>query len=229
MSQPEQTPSRPHFWFRKGDTLDTPLSRLRAHLHVSLKDHGILRSVWSNLEEIAPGVWRSNHPSPQRLRRYRAMGIKTVLNLRGANGNAPYMLEKEACDRLGLTLVSNAINARALRPAADYLALLDLFETLPHPIVFHCKSGADRAGLTSSFYLLHMCGASIAEAKKMLNWRYVHLKSTRAGILDALLDSYEADFAREALPLKHWLETRYDPEAITTEFIRQRSRDVARK
>ncbi|WP_114284561.1 tyrosine-protein phosphatase [Candidatus Halocynthiibacter alkanivorans] len=229
MSQPEQTPSRPHFWFRKGDTLDTPFGRLRAHLHVSLKDHGILRALWSNLEEIAPGVWRSNHPSPKRLQRYRDMGIKTVLNLRGANGNAPYLLEREACERLGLPLVSQPINARALRPAADYLALLDLFETLPRPFVFHCKSGADRAGLTSAFYLLHMRGASIAEAKKMLNWRYVHLKFTRAGILDALLESYEADFAREALPLKQWLETRYDAGAITAEFTRQRNRPVARK
>jgi protein tyrosine/serine phosphatase len=227
MSQPDQTPSRPHFWFRKGDTIDTPSGRLRAHLHMQLKDHGYLRALWNNLQQIAPGVWRSNQPSPGRLRRYRDMGIKTVLNLRGANGNAPYLLEKDACDRLGLTLVSRAINARALRPAADYLALLDLFETMAAPVVFHCKSGADRAGLASAFYLLHMRGASIADAKKMLNWRYVHLKFTRAGILDALLASYEADFAREAMPLKQWLETRYDAAAVTAEFNRQRNGSVA--
>ena len=42
-----------------------------------------LRFFYHNQAEVAPGVFRSNQPSPDRLNTWAKSGIKTVINLRG--------------------------------------------------------------------------------------------------------------------------------------------------
>ena len=207
-----------------GTDISTPAARRRAYLHFHLLDHGILRSFWSNLAQISPGVWRSNQPSPKRLRKYKRMGIKTILNLRGENGKSPYLFEREACTATGLTLVNRNMNARALVPAPMLLDLLEKFETIERPFVMHCKSGADRAGLASALYLLHMENLPVTEAKKQLSIRFLHLRSFRTGILDHFLDAYEHDQKTDPLPIRTWIETRYDRDTLTAEFNAKRAR-----
>ena len=201
-----------------GRDLSTPAGRFAAWVHFHLFDHGILRTVWSNLDEVAPGVWRSNQPSPRRLERYRRMGIHTILNLRGTKDGSSYLFEREAADRLGMKMINIRIFARKLVPAEDLLQLLDIFETIDRPFVMHCKSGADRAGIASALWLLHMEGRPVEEARKHLHWRYVHLDFTDTGILDHLLDAYAQDTATAPMPIRDWIATRYDPKALTRSF-----------
>jgi len=209
---------------RVGTDLSYPGARRRAYLHFHLVDHGILRTFWTNLHEISPGIWRSNQPSPRRLHRYKKTGIVSVLNLRGENLNSPYLLEKEACDAVGLTLRSQALSARQLVSQRILLALLDNFETLERPFVMHCKSGADRAGLAAALYLLHIEGAPITTAKKQLSFKFLHFRSFHTGILDHMLGAYEADNAKNPMPIRKWLETRYDAKKLTAEFDAKRGR-----
>ncbi|RPE70968.1 tyrosine phosphatase family protein [Pacificibacter maritimus] len=204
-----------------GNDVSTPRTRRLAMWHFYLFDHAFLRDLWQNLWEIAPGVWRSNQPSPKRLKKYKRMGIETVLSLRGdPNKRISFMLlEKQACEELGIELITTSLSARSLAQKETYLDLLDLLETLKKPFLFHCKSGADRAGLVSALYLLHIEGASIDEARKQLNWRYMHLKSTKTGVLDHMLDCYEADTKRLGdMPIRTWFESHYDRAAITSTF-----------
>lgn len=209
----------------EGD-IATPAGRRAAFWHFQLMDHAFLRMVWTNLHQIAPGAWRSNQPDPRRLRRYRDMGIRTVLSLRGDNPSSHYLFEAEACRALGLTLVTRRISARSLAPREDLLALLDLFETLERPFVMHCKSGADRSGLAAALYLLHIEGASVAEARRMLHWRFVHFRNSDSGVLDQMLDAYEADTAATPMPIRQWIDTRYDPRAIEARFRARRGRSA---
>jgi len=51
--------------------------RRRAFWANQFLDHAILRHVWSNFDQIAPGVYRSNQPGHWRLKRYAKMGIHT--------------------------------------------------------------------------------------------------------------------------------------------------------
>ena len=81
-----------------GTDISTPALRRQAWWHFHLADHGFLRVLWTNLYEIAPGVWRSNQPSPARLKRYHQMGIRTILNLRGKDRYSYYLFEHEAAD-----------------------------------------------------------------------------------------------------------------------------------
>ena len=206
-----------------GKDISTPSARRRAKLHFHLVDHGILRTFWTNLFEIAPGVWRSNQPSPKRLDVYRKMGIKTVLNLRGQTSRSPYLFEEVACRELGLKLINHKLSARKLVGKKELLSLLDTFETIEKPFVMHCKSGADRAGLAAALYLLHIEGASIKEAKKQLSFKYIHLSHTQTGILDQILKAYAADTRDAPMPIRKWIEKRYDKKRLQNDFAQRRA------
>ncbi|WP_394707335.1 tyrosine-protein phosphatase [uncultured Celeribacter sp.] len=195
-----------------GNDVSTRRTRHMAMWHFHLFDHAFLRGLWTNLYEIAPGVWRSNQPSPKRIERYAKMGIKTILSLRGEKEVSFSLLERQACETYGITLVTtNKAAARGALSGKDYVELIDLLASLEKPFLIHCKSGADRAGLASALYLLHCEGASIQEAKKMLSWRFLHLKSTKTGILDYILRLYEKDLNTNGpIPIRDWFLTRYD-------------------
>ncbi|MBK1634643.1 phosphatase domain-containing protein [Rhodovulum adriaticum] len=200
--------------------ISTPAGRRAAFWHFQLMDHAFLRILWTNLHEIAPGIWRSNQPDRRRLHRYHAMGIRTVVSLRAATPSSHMLFEQETCAELGMTFLTATIRARRLLPPERYLALLDIFETAERPLLFHCKSGADRAGLAAALYLMHIEGKSVEEAAKMLSPRYLHSRNTRTGILDHMLAAYAADTADRPMPIREWLETRYDAAAITEDFKR---------
>lgn len=203
--------------------ISTPGGRRAAFWHFQLMDHAFLRIFWTNLHEIAPGVWRSNQPDRQRLHRYHAMGIRTVLSLRGATPSSHLLFEQETCDQLGMTFLTASIVARRLLGPEPYLDLLDIFETAERPLLFHCKSGADRAGLAAALYLMHIEGKPVAEAAKMLAPRYLHLRNSATGILDHMLCAYADDTQAAPMPIRQWLETRFDGDAIAADFARWRA------
>lgn len=198
--------------------LSTPELRRRANIYNLWFDHAILRTFWTNLFEIAPGVWRSNHPTHKRFAQMKAKGITHVLNLRGAAGAAHYLTERESCRELGLTLVDCNLNARRAVPAEAILKVIDTFRTIERPFVMHCKSGADRAGFASAIYLMVIEGRPVEEARKMLSLKYIHIRQSKTGILDYILDQYAARNAASPIGFEDWIRTEYDPEALTAGF-----------
>ncbi|QPM89014.1 tyrosine-protein phosphatase [Pseudooceanicola algae] len=204
--------------------LSTPENRRRAAIYNDWFDHAILRKVWTNFFLIAPDVWRSNHPTHVRFEKMKALGIKSVLNLRGAGGAAHYLTEKESCEALGLTLVDRNLYAREAASAEEILSVIEAFRSIEKPFVMHCKSGADRAGFASAIYLLVIEGRPVAEAQKMLSAKYVHFRWTKTGILDHILDSYAARNARDPIGFEDWVKTEYDPKALQAEFDARKSR-----
>lgn len=209
-----------------GRDISTPLGRLSAFVHFQLMDHAFLRILWTNMAQIAPGVWRSNQPSPRRLARYKRMGIKTIVSLRGENRASHHLFEEEACQKLGLDLWIAGFNARKAPGRQKILHLLDVLETTPKPFLMHCKSGADRAGLASALYLMHVEGRPLEEARKQLSFRFLHLKSTATGIMDHILECYETDTTERPMPVREWFETRYDRDAVTASFARLHGKEA---
>ncbi len=200
---------------RYNTDLSTPEARRRAQIYMRWFDHEILRGVWHNEHEIAPGVWRSNHPTEARLHALKARGIHTILSLRGHSDAAHNLIERDICARLGLTLRAVELSARAAPARQAVLGLIDEFRQIAPPFLMHCKSGADRAGFASAVYLLTMRNASLTEARGMLSWRYWHFARGASGVLDHILDLYEAsgctDFAR-------WIATEYDAAEAQRSF-----------
>ena len=198
-----------------GTDISSASGRRAAKWHFYASDHGFLRGLWTNQFEIAPGVWRSNQPSQARIRTLKERGINTILNLRGQDKFSFYLFEAEACHALNITLIDHKIYARSLVPRDRFMELFEIFDRIDKPFLLHCKSGADRAGLVSALWLLDQEGATIDHAKTMLSFKYVHLKNTKTGVLDHLLDIYEAD---DPMPIRQWFATRYDPALITASF-----------
>jgi protein tyrosine phosphatase (PTP) superfamily phosphohydrolase (DUF442 family) len=203
-----------------GKDLSTPRGRMLAHLHFHLADHQFLRAMYANRTQVAPGVWRSNQPSPRRLRDLHRRGFRTILTLRGQTKHSFALLEAEACDALGLRLVTLGMSATSLSPRARMLELLDVFDEVERPFLIHCKSGADRTGLAAAMYLLHYDLADVDKAAQQLHWRFMHYQSSRAGILDHAIRAFGR--ARVAaggnLALRDWLTDSYDPKALTAEW-----------
>lgn len=193
--------------------------RLKVILHFYIFDHALIRTFWTNLFEIAPGVWRSNQPSVRRITSYSKMGIKTILNLRGTSNAGRYLMEEEACRNRNIKLVNITLSARTAAPKEKYLELLKIFETLEKPFLIHCKSGADRAGIVSAFYLLHVEKLPLIIARRQLSLRYAHIKWIRTGVLDYILDAYEADMdCFGQMELSVWLTNYYDSKKIMATF-----------
>lgn len=194
--------------------LSTPDNRRRALIWSRWLDHGILRIRWTNQFQVAPGVWRSNHPPQSRFARIKAMGIDTVLTLRGVSGNPSDLLEREACAAHGITLHAIALQARAAPTPAQIAALISLFRSLPRPFLMHCKSGADRAGFASAVYLMVMQGEPVQTARAMLSWRFLHFSWSKTGVLDRVLDQYAARNATAPIGFEVWAATEYDPGTV---------------
>ena len=201
-----------------GHDIDDPVERRRSEWHLDWLDHGILRRRWHNFAQVAPGVYRSNHPNHKRFAAYADLGIKTVLNLRGQAKQPHYLFEVESCERLGLTLVNVQMAARRAPERRELLDLLDAFATMERPFLMHCKSGADRTGLAAAIYLMIYEGADIATARRQLSFRFVHIRRTSTGILDHFLDVYAARAAQSPITIDAWIRDEYDRDALTRSF-----------
>lgn len=201
----------------RGDLISTR-GRALAWADSLLVDHGLLRVAWSNFATVVPGrLYRSNHPTPRRLARLvRRHGVRTVINLRGPCGNGSDALSRAAAARLGIAFVDAPLSSGRAPQRAEVLTLATALSRSAEPILVHCKSGADRAGLAAALFLL-LHGATTAEALRQLSWRHGHWHRSRAGVLDAFLLAY----AREAegrLPFLDWLRTEYDAATLGAAF-----------
>lgn len=195
-----------------------PEQRKKSEFFTDWIDHGILRYRWHNFFEFAPGMYRSNHPNHARFSEYADLGIKNILNLRGANGLSPYVFEVESCEKLGLNLIDHGMSARSAPSTETLVGVMDILETLDGPTLLHCKSGADRTGIVSAIYKLHILNAPFEEARMMLSIKFLHLNFTKTGILDYVIDCYSKHIAHTPMSFKDWVLNEYDQEASAAAF-----------
>jgi protein tyrosine/serine phosphatase len=194
--------------------------RFLAYLDMLFVDHGIFRIIYNNLYALPGGLYRCSHPSPGQIRRYqRRYGIRTVINLRGADKTRRYALEEQTCAELGIQLVNcKGLKSRSAPDVDAIFRLLDVFERIEYPALVHCKSGADRGGIAAAFYRIFRLGEPVAQAMHELGWRYGHFRSSKAGVLDFFFENYLADNRREPVDFKTWLTTRYDQKALQAHY-----------
>lgn len=181
-------------------------------------DHAIFRTVWSNFAQVVPGkVYRCNHPTPARLSdlasRYH---VHTLVNLRGHRQCGSDALSREAAGELGLAHVDMAFESRGAPHRERILRFARIYGEIAFPILMHCKSGADRAGLASGLVILFE-GGTAAEALHQLSWRFGHFNRSRTGILDAFFLRYQSD-AEGRLPFLDWVRDEYDEAGLREDF-----------
>jgi protein tyrosine/serine phosphatase len=199
--------------------LATRRGRVMAWVDSLLVDHGVLRLVWANAAPVVAGrLYRSNHPTPGRLARdIRRLGLRSVINLRGATGNGSDALSREAAGRLGLKFYDVPLSSGRAPPRERVLALVAALQSAPEPALVHCKSGADRAGFAAAVYVL-LNGGDTAAALRHMSLRHGHLRRSRAGVLDAFLLRYAAE-AEGRRGFLAWLREEYDEAALNRDFV----------
>lgn len=181
-------------------------------------DHGVFRLVYQNLGHVSAGLWRSAQPSPGQIARFARAGGRTVVNLRGGREHGSWPLERDACRRHGLALVDFVLRSREAPDRDTMVRLGGFFDQLAYPVLVHCKSGADRAGLFAALFLILREDASVAEARRQLSPRYGHFRHAKTGILDAFLDAYEREGEACGIGFAEWVERIYDPATLTRSF-----------
>ncbi|MBQ1542404.1 protein tyrosine phosphatase [Caulobacter sp. CCUG 60055] len=202
--------------------LSTAWGRFRTKWNYFWADHAFLRIGFQNAHWVSPELLRTNQPWPFQLAWWKKQGIKTVINLRGGFDASFYALEKDACERLGLKMVDFTITSREVPSRARVLGARDLFESIEYPALMHCKSGADRAGIMSVFYMHFRQGKPIREAMAELSLRYLHVKQGKTGVLDYVFERYLEEGEPAGQSFVEWVESdAYDPAKIKADFRAQ--------
>lgn len=199
--------------------LSTGWGRFKAYWHSIWGDHAFLRVGFSNAHWIGPDMVRAAQPWPYQLKYWKRDGIKTIVNLRGGFDTGFYVLEREACERLGLKMIDFTITSREVPRRETVLGARDLFQSIEYPALMHCKSGADRAGIMSVFYRHFHLGEPIREAVRELGLRTLHVKQGKTGVLDYVFERYLEEAEPRGVSFIDWVQSdAYDRAKIKNDF-----------
>lgn len=200
------------------ERFNEPSVRLVAWLEAMFADHGILRPLWNNPQPFSESAWRGNQPNRFQIKRLARRGIKTIVSLRGLNNSGSALFEIEACRKAGITLVPFKMSSRGAPKAQTILDFAELLRRVEHPVLFHCKSGADRSGFAAALYFLITGKGTIEQARAQLSWRYLHFKGAKTGRLDAFLEAFQRAHEQSGVEFLDWVQEDYDPEFINRTF-----------
>lgn len=184
-------------------------------------DDGWVREfLLSNFHPITARAFRSGQPSPRHLRkRIQQHGIRSIVNLRGYDPENPMLqLEEAICAEMNVELIHLRMLSRALPSLETLEQAHHILQRIPFPTWFHCKSGADRAGLMSALYLHWIEGVPIGETHQLQLWPFFHYRWAKTGLLDHFLEAYQAHAETQPDTLLEWARKHYDREQLTKQF-----------
>lgn len=183
-----------------------------------LVDHGIFRLIYLNRHRLTETAWRSAQPAPRDIGAMARLGVRTIVNLRGERDCGAYRLQVAACKKHGIHMEELIVKSRAAPTREQVHQANDLFKRIEHPVLLHCKSGADRAGLASTLYLILHENLPVDQAVSQLSARYGHFKQADTGIIDAFFQLYLDDTRLRPMPFLNWVDTVYEPADLERQF-----------
>ena len=114
----------------------------------------------TDVGRVAPGIFRGAQPKPEGYATLKAMGVRTVINLRTRHG------ERKAVEAAGMRYVEIPMNFwKDVDPEAVRKALSVMTDNANQPVFLHCSRGKDRAGAVVAVYRMEVDGWSEAEAE----------------------------------------------------------------
>jgi tyrosine-protein phosphatase SIW14 len=114
----------------------------------------------TNIGRMAPGILRGAQPEREGFATLKAMGIRTVINLRTRHG------EREAVEAAGMRYVEIPMSFwKDVDPAVVRMALSVMTDPVNQPVFVHCSRGVDRTGVVAAVYRMEVDGWSEAEAE----------------------------------------------------------------
>lgn len=151
----------------------------------------------SNWHALVPGrVYRCAQLSHDEfVKRIRAYGIRTVVNLRGCCPDFDwYLAEARATSEQDIAQEDITFSANRLPPPDELHRLIEVIDRAEYPFIVHCRQGVDRTGLAAAVILLLTTDTPCADARGQLGLRYGHVSFGPTRAMTQFLDLYE-----------HWL------------------------
>ena len=106
----------------------------------------------SNFDRVNDGLYRAAQLDELALKSLQRLGIKSIVNLCATN--EVWAAEELQARAAGVSYTNVPMSATQ-RPSDEQVAkLLALVETLPAPVLVHCRAGADRTGTIVACYRL---------------------------------------------------------------------------
>jgi protein tyrosine/serine phosphatase len=115
-----------------------------------------------NLYRVTTNLYRGAQPNGRGMKELKAMGIRTVINLRGYHSDNDEVL--------GTGMKQGRLHMEPWRADdADVVGFLKLAtDTNNLPVFVHCQRGADRTGMVCAMYRITVCGWTKEEAIREL-------------------------------------------------------------
>jgi protein tyrosine/serine phosphatase len=118
-----------------------------------------------NFHLVNSQLYRGAQPKAGGLQRLKQIGIKTIVNLRGADERT--QAEEQEARTLGLRYYHVALPEFSKPKDEDVQQVLELINAPENqPVFVHCRRGADRTGTIIASYRITHDGWTAAEAKK---------------------------------------------------------------
>jgi hypothetical protein len=181
-----------------------------------------------NFAVVDPGrVYRSAQPKSNLdylLNRER-LHPASILNLRGgSDADWWYTAEVVAARERGIDFYDIPLSAVRRPTRRELLVLLDLFGRCRYPILIHCKSGADRTGMASGFYLMACRNVPPEQAMQAFSVAHGHFPIGGPEHLHEPFVEYAAWLKERGLGhtperLRSWIEHDYRADDPVPEMI----------
>ncbi len=183
------------------------------------------RWMTGNYGTVIPGrIFRAAQPTPKLIANaIQHDGIKTVLNLRGANPDQSwYVKEKTATLAAGATLIDFAMSSDQWLSREQTKTLVDILDKCEYPILIHCEWGAERTGLVAAICTLLKDGSTLNQGKREFSAYYMFLPVKDGLTMRGHLDLYEqwlSDRNENHSPerFRNWLTRAYKPRSPSRE------------
>lgn len=171
-----------------------------------------------NLIEVVPGgIYRSAQPSgPEMDELIERLGLRSVLNLRGERGGSAWLAEERAVTAArGVEHHTVRLGAKRMPPAPRLREIVEILDTAPRPLLFHCEGGVERSGLVGAVAVL-LDGGDLAGARDQFAYAKGFVPWISRSELPQVLDDYEAWLAagrRTHTPaaFRAWVAGEYHP------------------
>jgi len=113
-----------------------------------------------NLHQVTTNLYRGAQPTAKGMAELKAMGIKTVINLRAFHS------DKDELAKAGSDLKPGRLQMKAWHGEdEDVIRFLKIVSNTNNlPAFVHCQHGADRTGVMCAMYRITVCGWTRQEA-----------------------------------------------------------------
>lgn len=117
----------------------------------------VINTSLGNCFKVSADLYRSEQPTVSDIADLKALGIRTILNLREYHDDDPKLQEA------GFQLIHDPVAAGSLTEV-DMVRILGRIRDAQKPVLVHCWHGSDRTGFTVAGYRMVFQGWNVAES-----------------------------------------------------------------